>query len=237
MKRNSWSRRVFVAAVSVMAVVGVAACSESRGGNGNGGNGGGVAGGDGATPIRADDVEQQLDSFPVAELTDEEIAALVWMREEEKLAHDVYSALGAIYDVQVFDNIAAAEQTHTEAVLALLARYGIADPAEGLGVGEFTDPTLQALYDQLVAVGSASMDAAFRVGAEIEELDIVDLQDRATTTPDIQFVFGNLERGSRNHLRAFTKQLERSGETYVPTHLGQAEYDAIVAGGMEQGNP
>ena len=234
MNANSLARWP-IAVASALLVVGLAACSN-EGNGGSSGNGGGPAA-DGATPIRADDLEQQLDAFPVAELATAEIEALTWMREEEKLARDVYMALGAQFEVQVFDNIAAAEQTHMDAVLSLLQRYGLDDPAAGRGPGEFSDPVLQGLYDDLMAAGSTSLVAALRVGAEIEELDIVDLQERATTTPDIQFVFDNLERGSRNHLRAFTKQLARNDVTYVPTHVAQAEYDAIASGDMEQGNP
>lgn len=117
----------------------------------------------------------------------------------------------------------------------LLERYGIADPAAGKAVGDFTDPVLQGLYDQLVAAGSESLVAALSVGAEIEELDIVDLRDRATEAADIALVYSNLERGSRNHLRAFTRQLANNDATYTPTHLSQVDYDAIVSGDMEQG--
>lgn len=236
---RKWMRGV-VAAVVVTSLVGVAGCSDGNGsGNGNGqgnGNGSGNGQDDGATHLQGDDIESRLAEYPLAELTDDEVAGLVWMREEEKLAHDVYVTLGGLYDINVFANISAAEQTHTDAVLAVLTRYGIDDPAAGLAAGEFLDPTLQSLYDDLVAAGSESLVAALTVGAEIEELDIVDLQVRATTTPDIAFVYDNLERGSRNHLRAFTKQLDRNGASYVPTHLPQAEYDAILAGAMEPGS-
>lgn len=104
------------------------------------------------------------------------------MREEEKLAHDVYAALYEIWGLPVFQNIAVSEQAHTDSVLGLLQAYGLADPAAGNGPGQFSDPTLQNLYDQLMAQGSQSLLDALRVGATIEEVDILDLQARLAQT-------------------------------------------------------
>lgn len=166
-----------------------------------------------------------------------EIEGLVFMREEEKLAHDVYLALYAKWGLPIFQNIAQSEQSHIDAVKTLLDRHGIADPASAQA-GVFTNATLQQLYDQLVAQGSQSLAGALRVGAAIEEIDIVDLQKRiAQTSPaDIKLVYENLMRGSRNHLRSFVTQLKsQMGETYVPQHLTQAEYDAILKSSIESG--
>ncbi len=176
---------------------------------------------------------------PAAALSAEEAAGLTFMREEEKLAHDVYLALYDQWQLPIFQNIAASEQTHTEAVLTLLQRYGLPDPAQGAAAGEFADAELQALYDQLVAQGVESLAAALRVGAAIEEIDILDLQERLAQTDqaDIQQVYNNLAAGSRNHLRSFVSTLQaQTGETYQPQYLDQATYDAIVAAAPEQGN-
>ena len=72
-----------------------------------------------------------------------------------------------------------------------------------------------------------------KVGARIEERDIQDLKARASALPDIAMVYGNLERGSRNHLRAFVRQLERQGVQYAPTELSRFEFEAIVGGDVE----
>jgi len=171
-------------------------------------------------------------------LTDEEIAGLMWMREEEQLAHDVYVVLGELWNLRIFDNISSAETAHIEAVSGLLDLYGLDDPAAGNDTGTFTDPALQRLYDQLVEDGSRSLEAALEVGALIEELDIVDLVARsaATDTPEISAVYANLERGSRNHLRAFVSQLDSRGITYTPTQLDPATFEAIVSSDMERGS-
>ncbi|MCX6027838.1 MAG: DUF2202 domain-containing protein [Chloroflexi bacterium] len=173
-----------------------------------------------------------------ATVNSEEAAALQFMREEEKLAHDVYMTLSDAGGLRVFDNIAASEQKHTEAVAALLDRYEIADPAAGKALGEFTDVKLRALYDQLVAQGSKSVADALKAGAAIEEIDIRDLQERLAGTDNaaIQRVYNNLLAGSGNHLRAFVSNLKsRTGETYAPQYLSQAAYDAIITASGSQG--
>ncbi|MEW6286563.1 MAG: DUF2202 domain-containing protein [Chloroflexota bacterium] len=198
-------------------------------GNGNGGNGNanGSQNGSGTG----------ITSIPASELSAEETASLLFMREEEKLARDVYNALYAIWGQPTFQNIAASEQAHMDEVKALLDRYGLADPA--LDPGKFTDPTLQALYDQLVAQGSASLADALKVGAAIEEIDILDLQTRLTQTDnaDIQWVFNNLMSGSVNHLQAFTSvYTQQTGETYQPQYMTAEQYQAIIAGANGNGN-
>ena len=226
-------RRLHRGALAVVAVLSLGACSSALG-RGNG-SGGGV-GSDGATSIGAGDLATQLDSLPTADLSADQEAGLRQMREEEKLAHDVYVALADQWQVQVFDNLSSAEQTHTDAVGVLLERYGLTDPSAGRAAGEFSNAGFGALYTSLVAQGNTSLVDALTVGAMIEDLDIADLQALATDAPDIALVYSNLERGSRNHLRAFTKQLDKNGASYTPTHISQADYDAIVSTGTERDN-
>jgi len=156
---------------------------------------------------------------------------LLFMREEEKLARDVYNTLYGIWGQPTFQNIASSEQAHMDEVKQLLDRYGLTDPA--LAPGQFTDPTLQALYDQLVAQGSTSLADALKVGAAIEEIDIQDLQTRLTQTDnaDIQWVYNNLMSGSISHLNAFTGVLlQQTGEVYQPQYLSAEYYQSILTG-------
>ncbi len=182
------------------------------------------------------DLTPRIAVLPIATLTTPEIDGLLWMREEEKLAHDVYATLGDLWESRIFENIARAETTHADAVLTLLERYAIADPAAGNPVGVFADPSIQALYDDLVARGRTSLVEALTVGALIEDLDISDLQQRATDTPDIALVYDELERGSQNHLRAFVRNLDRQGASYAPTYISQQEFDSIISSPTEQGH-
>jgi hypothetical protein len=169
-----------------------------------------------------------------------EVASLTFMREEEKLAQDVYAALDAQWGsaTKTFGNISNSEATHTEAVRLLLARYELADPAADQAAGSFQNTDLQALYTELVGAGSPSLVAALQVGVEIEELDIHDIQadiDEGVDNADIIMVYENLLKGSRNHLRAYYKALQKAGGSYTPQHITQDAFDKIVNSATERG--
>ena len=72
------------------------------------------------------------------DLTDSEKYWLTYMREEEKLARDVYIFLYDKWGSQIFNNISVSEQTHMDAIKTLLDRYGIPDPVADKGPGVFT---------------------------------------------------------------------------------------------------
>lgn len=144
-------------------------------------------------------------------LSIEEEQGLIYMREEEKLAHDVYISLYQTWGMNIFQNIANSEAMHTSAVKTLLDRYGIIDPVGNNPAGVFANSDLQALYTQLVTEGNKSLVDALKVGIMIEELDIQDLKSHLAETEhlEIKLVYENLMKGSQNHLRAFTSTLER----------------------------
>jgi hypothetical protein len=179
-----------------------------------------------------------INSLPVEPLSEAEIKALNTMREEELLAKDVYVLLYSIYNVPIFSNISKSETQHTLAVASILQKYKLPDPAINHVTGVFVNTALQALYTSLVAQGSTSLISAFTVGATIEDLDIFDLSIQITTdvdNKDILFVFENLEKGSRNHMRAFNRQLKAKGVTYVPQFISQAYFNEIIANKHETG--
>lgn len=66
----------------------------------------------------------------VQPLNADEVKWLEFMREEEKLAFDVYTALYQKWNLVVFKNIAASEENHFNTIGTLLTRYGVADPAQ-----------------------------------------------------------------------------------------------------------
>ncbi len=151
-------------------------------------------------------------SYPVQALSTDKAAGLLFMREEEKLARDVYQAFAQKWNLRIFRNIAAAENRHFEALGSLIARYELSDSALP-AAGEFSDGGLQKLYEELVARGSRSISDAMQVGASIEEKDIDDLKKAmsATDNTDILAVYGNLLNGSLNHLAAFKETPGRQG--------------------------
>ncbi len=184
-------------------------------------------------------VDSCINALPVEALSAAEIEALTTMREEELLAKDVYVLLFSIYNVPVFNNISKSETQHAQAVATLLLKYGLSDPAVNHTGGVFVNTTLQAIYNSLVAKGSTSLISAFTVGATIEDLDIYDLHTHITTdidNQDILFVFGNLERGSRNHMRAFNRQLKVKGVTYIPQYISLEYFNEIIANTNETGS-
>jgi hypothetical protein len=148
----------------------------------------------------------------VTELTPAEKAGLIHMREEEKLARDVYIAMYAKWNTKVFQNISSSEQTHMNALLNLLNLFAIADPVGNNGPGVFTDPNLQSLYNTLIEKGNISKLEAFKVGIDIEQLDISDLKHQindVTTNTNLLRVYNNLLLGSYSHLEAFTLNSSR----------------------------
>lgn len=171
----------------------------------------------------------------LAPLTDTEKADLLFMREEEELARDVYSNFAEIWSDMVFENIAKAETKHFNAIGKLLAAYGLQDSASQ-EEGQFNNSELQALYDDLLVRGSTSHVDALMIGGLIEEVDIEDLANAkaAAAKPAIQRVYDNLLCGSRNHLRAFARNLEFQGIAYEAQHLSQEEVDEILDTPMDR---
>ena len=164
--------------------------------------------------------------------------SLAFMREEEKLAHDVYAQLDLRWgsNTRVFGNIAKSEATHTEAVRQLLLRYSLSDSAATSAAGQFQNTTLQGLYTQLTAAGAISLIDALKVGAAIEEIDMIDINKAllGIDNQDIVLVYQNLLKGSRNHLRSFVANLVNQGVTYVPQYMGVVDYSAIIATPIER---
>lgn len=223
-------------ATSIMLFAG-ASLAMGSGGNCGPGCDGNANNGDNASQACNDDCKiGPLLNTPVIELTSSAGESLQFMREEEKLARDVYTALGDKWDSPVF-NIANAEQKHMNAMKKMLERFGMEDPVVDDGQGVFQTQAFTDLYEQLIESGSTSLVAALKVGAKIEELDLVDLRASIESVNDAVLikVYGNLERATRNHLRAFAKQIQANGGTYTAEHLSQEEFDAIAASPMERG--
>ena len=165
------------------------------------------------------------------QITTTEQDDLLLMREEEKLARDVYAVLGRLWELPVFTTIAESEQRHMDAVLGLLNFYGLSDPAADNPDGVFQNAELQELYHNAVEYGQQSSLAALEVGVYIEETDIKDLEAAVGRTDryNIERVYSNLLKGSTNHLAAFTNNLEAAGGSYQgnSTLPGTAVYEPL----------
>ena len=171
------------------------------------------------------------DSDPeTSELSEDEIKHLEYMREEEKLARDVYLTMYETWGLPVFSRIAESEQLHTDAVKAKLEKYGLVDPVVDDTAGVFVDTDLAVLYDTLILQGEVSELDALYVGGAIEEIDMIDIQEAIdhSDSKDVIRVYENLMKGSESHLRAFVSQIEEMGVEYQAQYLPQEEVDAIV---------
>lgn len=151
-----------------------------------------------------------LASMPVGTLQAAELASLLYIWEEEKLARDVYAKLGELHGLPVFSNIARSEQIHMDQMAVLLDRYNL-DNSDMGAPGVFRDYGLADAYKDLVASGFESPGQAIAVGVEIEEMDIQDLQKtiQSSANQDVQYILNLLLMGSQNHLTAFNRQAQR----------------------------
>lgn len=169
-------------------------------------------------------------------ISGEERAGLIYMYEEEKLARDVYTTLASQFQTPIFNRIGASEQRHMDAVQRLLQAYQVTVPT-GNATGVFTDVKLAELYQQLVTQGNQSYIDALRVGATIEDLDIYDLQRYIAGTDNMAIlrVYQNLAKGSRNHIRAFTGQLQATNTEYTAQYIDQQTLENILTTPQERG--
>lgn len=192
MKKQSIGRPELASLLLLLALM-LALASPAMAQGGYRGNGPGPGSGLSAEPATADEARW-----------------LAYMREEEKLARDVYQQLYEKWDLNIFRNITASESRHYNAVGTLLARYGVSDPARNTQPGIYADAKLAALYQELIAKGMRSVKDALEVGVLIEKTDIADLETalKAAAKLDIKRVYTNLLNGSYNHLEAFESNLE-----------------------------
>ncbi len=196
-------------------------------------------------------------SSPGTTLDTTEASHLTFMREEEKLARDVYLTLAEMYPEQsIFDTIATdSEQTHTDTMRDMLFKYKLPDPnpqtndlpaSIGVFYGEEWGTYFSIKFHELVKKGGENELSALYVGALIEELDMHDI----TNCPKVMSGAGypepcglaytdekglinsyrSLLDGSGNHLRAFVGQIEAViGEgNYVSQFLLQEDVDKIL---------
>ncbi len=181
---------------------------------------------------RGIDFIRQLNQIPKEDLSKQELDGLVFLREEEKLARDVYITLNETSPLRPLENISKSEQQHMDAIKYLLDRYEIKDPVVEDEIGTFKNSELQDLYNTLVEDGKKGRVEALKVAALIEEKDIYDLEHELNNNvdnKDITFVYENLLRASKNHLRAFTNVLSRYGFEYTAQILEPAYFNEIIS--------
>lgn len=175
--------------------------------------------------------EETGNGSQVLELTAVEQQDLSYLREEEKLARDVYLYNKELYGLNIFGNISSSEQTHMDKVLELLELAGLEDPMKSNSIGEFNNAELAVLYMELTEQSSVSIVEALKVGALIEDLDIDDIERMITHTSNetVLTLYANLVCGSKNHIRSYTRNLESNGAAYTPQFISNDYYNQILS--------
>lgn len=221
--KNTIRNIVIIAGISLIGILPASAQGQGQSGDGSG-----------SCATLVSDYFENLEATPLSEA---EIDEMTFLREEEKLARDVYTQLAETWQLPIFFQIAGAESRHMNRVLMLLELYGIADPVTDDSVGAFNNPELQALYATLVETGQNSLVDALTVGATIEDLDLADIDEilNLSDNAPLQFVCENLAKGSRNHLRAFMAALRAQDGDYLPQYLESETFEEILASDWERG--
>ncbi len=111
----------------------------------------------------------------------------------------------------------------------MLDKYGLPDSATSVR-GVFNNDFLQTKYYELTDKGDNSYVDGLEVGAFIEKLDMIDLQEAidVTTHVDVKNAYLHLLEGSKNHLRAFVGALETQGVIYTTVLISQEYFDVIM---------
>jgi hypothetical protein len=154
---------------------------------------------------------------------------ILFIREEEKAARDLYLTLYGQDNLSIFSSIAQSEQGHMDSVKVLIDKFGLSDSVQEPR-GAFTNQSLKSLYEDLLRRGGKSPEEALKAGADFEEISILDLRRElsGTSNQDISTVYEGLLAGSQKHLRSYVNALKDLGIGYSPQHLSQKELEDIM---------
>lgn len=170
-------------------------------------------------------------------LTTDEIEFIYAVREDEKLAHNLYIYFVTQYPTaRQLANIGNAEINHITTIERVFTYYEIDFPTLGQP-GVFTDENRQAIYTRLTAQGS-TLHEAYQVMAALEEENIVIYSKVASelTNPNLQLIINNLAQSSENHFKVLVNQITAWGSIYTPTLLEASQYEEILDSVFQPGN-
>jgi len=158
----------------------------------------------------------KTDLLVPGELSPEEAEGIILMRQEEKAARDIYIVLGQTWNLGIFENIAAAEQKHMDAMKRLIDRYALEDPVVSDEVGVFSNPVFQQMFDDFTAQGQLSIPEAYLAGQTVELQDIAALEDQLAfvDNTDLIQVYTKLKEASLKHYNAFLIHITTSSSNF-----------------------
>lgn len=168
--------------------------------------------------------------FPYGKLNQAEQDSIIQMVHWEKLFEQVYNQFHQQWQHEVFKNIPQNEEKHRKALEALLTKYKL--------MLANLDASLTKLQDNWISQGSTSWVAALTVSATMEDKYLFELQNalsnKAIDNFDIQFVYQNLAKGSRNHLRTLVSLLKEQQVEYQAHYLTSTKFQEIIRSPQER---
>ncbi len=155
-------------------------------------------------PSSSEFISKNSPNIVSGDLSEEEVASLIYMRQEEKVIRDVYTVFSQTWNIRIFNKLTSAEQKHMDAIKRLLTKYNVPDPVTSDEIGVFDDPQFQQLFDDYVAQGSVSIPEALLAGQTMEQEDITALENYLliVDNADLINVYTNLKSASEKHLAA-----------------------------------
>ncbi|MFB6181896.1 MAG: DUF2202 domain-containing protein [Candidatus Magasanikbacteria bacterium] len=170
-------------------------------------------------------------------LKKEEKWTLLFMVEEEKMIRDLSYKFYQEYNEGVFEDIYKAENTHYKVVQKFIRDYNLDDPTSKKGVGEFHNPQIQMIHDDLLEQGMENKTEAYKALVNALERDVNDLNENIekTNKDGILFAYRNLRRSSKNHIRVLMDIVRKKGEKYEPQYLSEAKFNSIKNSSIDSG--
>lgn len=181
--------------------------------------------------LKLQDCKLQIDQLPMIPMTETEINSVVYQRENQKFARDLYLKFNDSWDLAAFENMAESEQSHMDALLLLIEQYKLTDPVGNNEIGIFTDPELQIRFVDALEAGMTGEVDALWMAAMVQEREIVDLGAALQSFVEndhLQLIYSNLLTASEAHLRVFVQYLKLRDVEYEPQILSVEAFAAII---------
>ena len=170
-----------------------------------------------------------LDDYNITtDLVQEMKDSLTYMKDEERLASDLYLNLYNYYknysdlEIKQLNNIATnTENDQISIIKSLVKRYDLnsSEPQDvNISRGVYENQVIQDLYDKFYAIGQNSQEEALKVGCMVEVTDINDLDKyislaKESNATDIETAFKALRDGSYHNYWTFDQTLKNLGVT------------------------
>ena len=170
-------------------------------------------------------------------LTKKEKWALLFILEEEKMIRDLSYNFSDKYEDKIFEDIYKAENSHIDPVQKIVRDYNLDDPSSKKDVGEFHNPQIRMIYDELLKQGQKDKVSAYKALLQALERNISNLNENIDKTDKdgILFLFRNLRRSSKNHMKSLLNKINSQGENYQPAHLSKPKLNSIKESEIDSG--